>query len=193
MSATAPPPSPKGDLIRLPLAIQKLNRDGAEKPRPFEVIGIAYPDEPLTLSAEVILKAGNYRVTDPHLPRRDWRFVLSGDLETSILTRCGHRTKTPTRDEWFFAYSAKGDVVAGSTDIHVQKCCRGDFVHYDPNEPPNTYALGIFQPLTLPRRFLVDERHTMTVKPGEYLVLNPNQTGARPPTILSPRISGPST
>ncbi len=172
-----------GHLVRLPLRVERIDRAGrGARPLPFEVVGVVADGEPLTLAAEVILHPGDYRVTDPHFPARDWRFSLSEREETSIRTYCGHRPKgkKPTYDEWLFAYSVKGDAIAGSTVLFYQPCCRADFTHYDPEEPANTYSLGIYQPLSTARTFLVDEKNLVTVRPGEYLLLNPLQS-ERPP------------
>lgn len=161
--------------IRLDLSIENL--DG-KKSRPVTGVGTRVPGDPMILTAEAPLPEGSYRLFDPASPGREWRFRLDERTRAAVDTFCGHGRRAASTIRRLTAFSPRGSILGGTMRLSIRACCLPAFCRVDPQEPP-FYALGITLPAGRPLTTVVEGR-SFRIRPGEYLVVNPDQASHHP-------------
>ena len=157
--------------FRLPLIIKPL---GGGAPKTTEAIGLS--QSPITfLTTELDLPEGTYRVTSSEIPKSVRNFRLTRSSAAPI-RHCDHSLRTPSTTRHHICISSQGQPVFVEQVVQWRACCEDVFLRTRTLPPhsrqDNPYALRLYQPLQEPLALFVDGI-PWTVRPGEYLLVNP--------------------
>ncbi len=162
--------------VTLPLVVEGIGRAGRVTTR---AVGVAHGRDPFWLFAEVSLPPGTYRARLPGQAGKGWCFSLAQTPHSPVRLFCDHATKSPSFRDRLVGYSPKGDLLALSSLMRIGRCCRGEYLRQK-SSVPNIRALALYMPQSPSWKDRIGDR-IVSVRPGEYLLVDPELTASSVP------------
>lgn len=160
-----------GGSARVPLRLEPV--DGG-KPIEANAVGLLSGLSPSMLTAEILTPPGRYRILSANWPERRLLFDIPSIPGSPVRSYCRHRTASPSWFDILGIVSARGDSLASASVFSAHACCRVDFPRSTKGGKGNVGALGFVQALTRPLAVRLS-RSGIVIKPGECLVVNPEE------------------
>lgn len=178
MAEATPGPSTKADgsasFARLLFEI----RDGTRRiARAGEAVAVRSETAPLPFFADIPLAEGRYTLVFPGIrstPQR--RFAI--DRDGSLLIFCSHAVRNPTSWSTRGAFSPAGGPEVVVNRPVIRRCCRASYLGQR-KSLANHYSLLLMEALGGPQAIELNGK-PVTIRPGEYLVVNPSDRNLPP-------------
>ncbi len=156
-----------GKLLRVPLVVRNSVRGRIHT---VEAAGIVSGRPPFVLFADIPLPAGRYDLLLPGLdPRPQRRFMIGPD--GSFRTFCRHPGRNPTSWSTLWAFSPAGGPRVVLSTVEIRRCCRTPYLAQRRSWSDDR-ALVLILSHRHAGRVEINGK-TATIRPGEYLVVNP--------------------
>lgn len=152
----------------------RLEPTGGGRAIEAQAVGLLSGNASSTLTAEIPTPPGRYRISPANWPDRRLLFDIPAIPGSPVRSFCRHRTPSPSWIDILGIVSSRGDSLASSSVFSTHACCRADFPRSTKGGKGNVGALGFVQALSRPLAVRL-QRGSVTVKPGECLVVNPEE------------------
>lgn len=164
-------PSDRAQTVAIELARLDADADAKETPRTLTAVGLSDGRSPFSLSADVPLEPGRYRLTLAGLDR-PILFSFSGSPLKGSRHFCTHKTPHPSFRDSIAGFSGRGEHLGYHFEARVEPCCRKS-VFAGFKGASNLRFLTVLLPMD--RVYHAKEGSRLhVVKPGQYMVVDPD-------------------